>query len=313
MGHAVKLAFGAQIAAGLALGVLLLTAAQAKQYSLIVSGLGGEADYEQRFQAQAKQLAADTKHSAEAAEITLLMGEQATRTAIRARLSEWAAVTKPSDQVVITLIGHGSYDGEEYRYNVPGPDVTATDLRDWLQPLQARQLIVLATSASGGAIARLQNERRIVITATKTGGERNATRFAEYWVQAQSAAEADRDKNEWVTAQEAFDYAVRKVADGFKSNASLATEHARLEGKGADALPLGRLGALKEMPSDALLVELFAQRLSIENSFDAVKGRKQETDADLYYSELEKTLVELAKTQRLIDARQAALSKEPSR
>jgi hypothetical protein len=308
-----KLAYVAHITAGLALSALLLTAAHAKQYSLIVSGLGGEPDYEQRFQAQAKQLAADTKHSAESAEITLLIGEQATRTAIRARLSAWAAVTKASDQVVITLIGHGSYDGEEYRYNVPGPDVTATDLRDWLQPLQARQLIVLATSASGGAIARLQSDRRIVITATKSGGERNATRFAEYWVQAQSAAEADRDKNEWVTAQEAFDFAVRKVADGFKSNASLATEHARLEGKGADAVPLGRLGALKEMPNDAVLVGLFAQRLSNENNFDSVKARKQDTDVDLYYGELEKTLVELAKTQRLIDARQAALSKEPSR
>jgi hypothetical protein len=298
------------IAAGCALSALLLGVAQAKQYSLIVSGLGGEPEYEQRFQAQATQLAADTRHSSEQAQIATLIGAQATRAAIHAQLSEWAATAKAQDQVVITFIGHGSYDGEEYRYNVPGPDVTANDLREWLQPLQARQLIVLATSASGGAVTRLQNERRIVITATKSGGERNATRFAEYWVQAQSATEADRDKNEWVTAQEAFDYAVRKVADGFKSNAALATEHARLEGKGADAVPLGRLGALKEMPTDTVLVDLFAQRLRIENDFDSVKSHKKDTDVDAYYGELEKTLIELAKTQQRIDVRQAALSKE---
>jgi hypothetical protein len=71
---------------------------------------------------------------------------------------------------------------------------------------------------------------------------------------------------------------------------------------------LGRLGALKEMPNDAALVELFAQRLRIENDFDSLKSRKKDTDIDVYYGELEKTLIELAKTQQRIDARQAALS-----
>jgi len=291
--------------------LLAATIAQAKQYALIVSGIGGEAEYEQRFQAQANQLAAAVRHSSEQAQVTLLVGEQATRAAIRATLSEWAS-TSAGDLVTLTLIGHGTYDGEEYRYNVPGPDVTASDLREWLQPLPARQLIVLTTSASGGALARLQGARgdRVIITATKNGSERNATRFAEHWVQALSAAAADRDKNEWVTAQEAFDYTVRKVADGFKSSAALATEHARLEGKRADALPLGRLGELKEMPSDAALVALFAERVRIESEFETVKERKKDIDADAYYDELEKTLVVLAKTQRQIDARQAVLAKE---
>jgi hypothetical protein len=294
--------------------LLVSGAANAKQYALVVSGLGGEPEYEQRFQAQAKALGAATQHASEQAQVTVLTGEQATRVAMRATLSEWTATAKSEDQVVITLIGHGSYDGEDYRYNVPGPDVTANDLREWLQPMQARQLIVLATSASGAALARLQSagtqsERRIVITATKSGGERNAVRFAEYWVQAVSATEADRDKNEWITAQEAYDFAVRKVADGFKSNAALATEHARIEGKRADTVPLGRLGALKEMPSDPALVALFAERVRIENEFEAVKTRKPDLQADAYYGELEKSLVALAKTQRQIDARQAALSK----
>jgi uncharacterized protein YcbX len=161
--------------------------------------------------------------------------------------------------------------------------------------------------------AGVQGERRIVITATKSGGERNATRFAEYWAQALSATEADRDKNEWVTAQEAFDYSVRKVADGFKSNAALATEHARLEGKRADTVPLGRLGSLKEMPSDPMLVGLFAERVRVETEIEAVKARKATLDIDAYYGELEKTLVELARNQRQIDARQAALSKGGTR
>jgi chorismate mutase len=314
VGHAVN---AAHLVSALLLAMLWTSTAYAKQYTLIVSGLGGESEYEQRFQTQAKQLSAAATHASEQAQVTLLSGEQATRAAIRATLAEWRTASS-TDQIVVTLIGHGTFDGDEYRYNVPGPDVTARDLRDWLQPLQARQLIVLATSASGAALAQLQvanssNDNRIVITATKSGSERNATRFAEHWVAAFSATEADRDKNEWVTAQEAFDYASRKIADGFKANASLATEHARLEGKRAESVPLGRLGALKEMPSDAELVALFAERLRIENDVAAVKARKQDTEIAAYYSELEKPLIALAKTQRRIDARQVALSKEGSR
>jgi hypothetical protein len=284
------------------------SSAQAKHYELIASGIGGEAEYEQRFREQANQLGKAVQHANSDAKVTVLLGEKATRAAIRATLNEWTTLSN-EDQLIVTLIGHGTFDGEEYRFNVPGQDLTATDLREWLQPLQSKQLVVLATSASGGALAKLQSDKRIVITATKSGGERNATQFAEHWVKALSAAEADRDKNEWVTAQEAFDFTVRKVADAYKSTASLATEHARLEGKRADGLPLGRLGSLKEMPKDAELNQLFAERLRIENEFEAVKAQKTSLEVDAYYSELEKTLIALAKIQQRIDSRQAVLSK----
>jgi hypothetical protein len=240
--------------------------------------------------------------------VTTLVGTQTTREALHRAIASVAEHATASDQVTITLIGHGSFDGDEYRFNVPGPDVTATDLAAWLQPLASRQqLIVIATSSSGGALAKLQKDNRIVITATKSGGERNATRFAEYWVKALTTAEADRDKNEWVTAQEAFEYAQRKVADNFKGNAALATEHARLEGNRPETLPLARLGNAKAMPTDEQLNNLFAERVRIESNLDAVKARKSELQTDQYYDELEKVLVGLAQTQRKIDARQALL------
>jgi len=289
-------------------------AAEGKQYALIVGGLGGEPEYEQRFRAQATDLATATLYADEQAQVVTLTGVKATRAAIRETLTSIAATASANDFLTVTLIGHGTYDGEDYRYNIPGPDLTATDLANWLQPISTRQqLIVVATSASGGALQRLQSERRVVITATKSGGERNAVRFVEHWLQALRAGEADRDKNEWVTAQEAYDYAVRKVADAFKSSAALATEHARLEGKQASSMPLGRLGTAKQMPNDAVLVDLFAERVRTETEFEAVKARKAQLAADAYYQELEKSLIALAKTQRRIDARQAALAKEAAR
>ena len=54
-----------------------------------------------------------------------------------------------------------------------------------------KQLIVNATSSSGATIELWQRPERVVITATKSGGERTATRFAQYWLQAISTDAAD--------------------------------------------------------------------------------------------------------------------------
>ncbi len=112
----------------------------------------------------------------------------------------------------------------------------------------SQMLVVNATSSSGSVVEQWRKPNRVVITATKSGGERNATRFAEYWVQALSSPEADRDKNEIVTAAEAYDYASRKVADTFKSDAALATEHSRLDGKNADRIRRCAAGQLCPAP-----------------------------------------------------------------
>ena len=63
------------------------------------------------------------------------------------------------------------------------------------------------TSCSGGSIEQLRRPNRIVISATKTGTEKNATIFARYLVEALRDPAADTDKNEAVTALEAFRYA----------------------------------------------------------------------------------------------------------
>src|SRR5215471_8170181 len=157
----------------------------AAQYAVIVSGLGGETEYEQKFREQAKLVQGAAEHFGDQMHVTMLMGPQATRDAIHRAIASVVEHAMASDEVTITFIGHGSFDGEEYRFNIPGPDMTATELAAWLQPLASRQqLIVLATSSSGGAIQRLQKENRIIVTATKSGGERNATKFAEQWVKA---------------------------------------------------------------------------------------------------------------------------------
>lgn len=291
-------------------GLLLLAAFQpvhADTYSLIVSGLGGEPEYEQKFREQATTLA-EAAHTltGDASKAVTLAAQQADRNSVRRELRALAAKAGPDDAVIVTLIGHGSFDGEEYRFNLPGPDVTATELGALFDQLRAnRQLIVNATSASGAVIERWKSERRIVITATKNGGERTATRFAKYWVQALAKPDADINKDEIVTVAEAFDFASRRVAGEFESEKSLATEHARLEGSGADRFQVARFGVAARVTADPELNELFAQRVRLERDLDGVKQRRQVIAEGAYYNELEGVLVRIASLQRQIDARQA--------
>lgn len=277
-------------------------------YSLIISGLGGEPAYEQRFREQAATLSAAAQQlTGDELKVITLAGGHAGRDSIRRELRALAAQVTAEDQVIITLIGHGSFDGDEYRFNLPGPDLTATELAALFDQLPAKQqLIVNASSASGATVERWERDDRIVITATRSGGERTATRFPQHWVQALASADADVNKDDIVTAAEAFEFASRKVADSFKSDATLATEHARLAGGNAGSFQVARFGTATRVTSNPELNEMFAQRVRIERDLDVVRQRKSTLPQDAYYDELELTLVRLALLQQQIDAKQSA-------
>lgn len=290
---------------------LLAGPARAAVRVLIVSGLGGEATYEQRFQKQASAVAAAASRTGAAQQdVVTLSGEQARRANLDGELKKFAQAVQSDDQVVVVLLGHGSYDGEEYRFGLPGPDITGREILAFLNSMPASQMLVVnATSSSGAVIEQWKKPNRVVITATKSGQERNATRFAEYWVQALTTSEADRDKNEIVTAAEAYDFAARKVADMFKSDASLATEHSRIDGKNADRLVVARLGNSALLPADAVLDGMMKEQQAIEQQIDQLKARKDSLEREQYYNELEQVLLSLARLDRRIDERKAVLLK----
>jgi hypothetical protein len=187
--------------------LVLPTLAGAASFTFVVAGLGGEPEYEQRFREQAVAIAEAAKKAAtEQSQVVVLTGEQARRDSVKREFQEFAAKMKANDNATVVLIGHGTYDGEEYRFNVPGADITGSDLTQLFDKMPAKQqLIVNATSSSGATIEQWQRPDRVVVTATKSGGERTATRFAQFWAQAVSGGAADVNKDEVVTAAEAFD------------------------------------------------------------------------------------------------------------
>lgn len=287
------------------MGAAVIIAAAA--FTFIVAGLGGEPEYEQRFREQAAAIAEAAKQADGAADhVVVLIGEQARRDSLRRELQAFAAKVKATDTATIVLIGHGTYDGEDYRFNVPGADITGAELGELFDKIPARQqLIVNATSASGAVTDRWERPERVVITATKSGGERTATRFAQYWTQAITSDAADVNKDEVVTVAEAFDYVNRQVAASYKSEVALATEHPRMAGEQTATFAVARVGASALAGANPEVTALLAQRGQIEHDLDGVKERKAALSQDAYYDELEGVLVKLALLQKQIDAKRA--------
>jgi hypothetical protein len=299
---------------------LLLTvcgALRADTYYLTVAGLGGEQEYEQRFSGWASELDKILK-SEPGAKVTTLSGAQATRTNIEARLNELAKQAKADDSVVLILIGHGSFDESDYKFNIPGPDLTAAELAALLDKIPAHELVINMTSASGGSLPVLQKPKRVVITATKSGTETNATVFARYFIEALRDPAADTDKNEVISALEAFRYAEAKTAKFFEDLKRLATEHALLEdaGKGegvkapstenGEGLTAGRFallhtGSAQALAKDPEKQKLLKEKEQIEQAIDELKYRKASMAVAEYRQQLSKYLVDLAKTQEALD------------
>jgi hypothetical protein len=296
---------------------LCVLPAHAGVYYVTVAGLGGEPDYEQRFTAAANDLDKLFKESGSGAHVYTLTGPQATKVHLTETLASIAREAKPEDDFVLMLIGHGSYDGADYKFNLVGPDITAAELGGLCDHIAARrQLVVNTTSASGGSVAALERPGRGVIAATKNGTEKNATVFARYWVEALQDPTADIDKSDSISAMEAFQYAQRKTAAFYESQKRLATEHPVFEDTGhGDAVressrnegvllsnfAVLRIGAAQKAANDPAKQALLAKKEELEQKIDALKYQKAAMDPAEYKQQLTAALIELAQVQQELD------------
>jgi hypothetical protein len=295
----------------------LVAPARAAIYYVVVAGLGGEPDYEQRFTAAARDLDKAFKANTDPAHVLTLTGAQSSAAHLRQTLAAVADQSKADDEFLLVLIGHGSFDGAEYKFALVGPDITAAELASLCDKIPARrQLIVNTTSASGGSIAALERPGRAVIAATKSGTEKNATVFARYWVEALQDQAADTDKSESISALEAFTYAAKKTAAFYDSEKRLATEHAvfndigrgepvRAAGDGQgqllSSITVLRLGNSALAANDPAKGALVRRKEELEQEIDGLKYRKAAMDPGDYKMQLTAALLELAKVQEELD------------
>jgi hypothetical protein len=279
---------------------------------LVITGVPGDEEHAQKFHKLATDFieAAKKKDAVPDANVTLLADKQTTKANIEKAFADLGAKAKPADAVIVLLIGHGSFNGTSAAFNHFGPDLTVDDWNKLLGKLPSLHVAFVDTTSSSGAfLPAIGAPGRVVVTATKTGGERNETQFPEFFVAAYNDPGADRDRNGHVSVAEAFDYAKTKVVQAFQQKGLLLTEHAVLDEGGGSGLAAqiflgtGRAeGALAVDLSNPAIKKLADEKDALDQQIAALRLKKNAMDEAQYDAQLEKLLTDLAlKTKAIRD------------
>jgi hypothetical protein len=288
---------------------LPLTQVYAAVQVTIIQGLQGTPEYGEKFRQQTEQVLRAAASVTDEEHIAVLSGEDASRENVLEHMEKLTTSLGESDRIAVYLVGHGSFDGFEYKFNVPGPDITGDDLITVMDKLPAGiQLLVNTSSASGAVFKELENDRRVVITATRSGNERLATRFGSYFFAAFDDPAADINKNNAITAQEAFDYAQRHVDDYFEHEGTLATEHSVISGDLAGQLVLARVGLDTPAPDNPVVADLIQERDQLDRRIEELQLSKSEMEPTEFLNQLQQLMIDLSMVQGRIDEETGANS-----
>ena len=303
--------------------LLLLTANAAPRPTVIVvTGAPGNEEYGAMFDEWASRW---EKAAGEAEADIIRIGETrqdalTDRDILRQHLEQLDK--QQTSTLWLVLIGHGTYDGRQAKFNLNGPDISAEEFVAWLESVEMPTAVINCASSSGPFINKLSGPNRVVVTATKSGSQYNFARFGDYISNAIADEKADLDKDNQTSLLEAFLSASAGVAEFYQEDARLATEHSLLDDNGdalgtpADwfrgfrAVRLAKEGAQPDghranqfvlVPRGAeadISVEVHRQREALESQVEELRRKKDQMDEAEYYHQLESLFVELAMLYR---------------
>ena len=245
------------------------------------------------------------------------------------------ASTETQVPLWIVMLGHGTFDGRDAKFNLVGEDVTAEELAAWLAPLKRPVAVLQCASSSAPFLETLSAPNRVVVTATKSGQEINFARFGGFLAAAFSDPSADLDKDDQVSLLEAFLRAARQTEEFYTGDNRLATEHPLLDdnadARGTRAAAFAGVRPVREASSGATLDGYLAHQWVLHPSLDELRlsperrlrrdelerrlvelrDRKKDLDEEAYYRELEVVLVELTRVSLARDDPQQAENLQP--
>ncbi len=324
----------------LTLGYRLSAAGWAEPYDVIICGSGGEEEYRVKFVAWGNRLrrilvedfnhpesnayllneACQEESEAEVLETSLEN--------IRSVFSEIGERISPKDDLFVFLIGHGSFFRGVSKLHIPGPDIAAGDLKNLLEQIPARRIVLVnASSSSAGFVNELSGPGRIICTATRTVDQKDATEFMEFFIQSLQEGSADQDRDERISVLEVCRQAASMTNAWYMSQGLIPTEGAILddnadglgsrlfeevEGLGAQQITISLTdpGSDGELATECFLKDfsfppsvprsLVNRYLSLLEDIRRLKKEKASTETDEYYAKLEQLLIDAAKTNREI-------------
>ena len=300
-------------------------AADAQDYfTLVVSGASGGPEYAERYDRWRSGLIAALRaqpgfrddHLVVLAEKPGPGVGSATRKEVRRVAGEIAGRMDEQSVLFIVLLGHGTFDGREAKFNLVGPDLAAAEWAALVDPLPGRLVFVNTTAASAPFLAPLAGAGRIVITATESPVQRYATVFPEFLIRAFVDAASDSDRNGRVSVWEAFAYASAGVRRWYQERGRLATERALLDdtgdGHGIDAGD--DEGEARVGPAAAAYVgagvddvstgqgeemdRLAVRRAALDVEVAELRAARESMSPERYAAALERLLLELARVSR---------------
>lgn len=307
----------APIACVLALLLAGATAEAQQRYALIVSGATGGEEYVEQYATwtSAFERTLTERMRFDAARVTILSETDdaeaaATAANVRGTIAGIRHRMTRDDLLLVLLVGHGTFDGVDAKFNLVGPDMESSDWAALLKPLPGRVVVVNTTAGSFPFIERLSGPRRIIISATDSMAQRFDTVFAGYFVQAFEDESADLDKNARVSIWEAFASASAAVRRHYQRRGQLSTERSLLDddgdGVGRGAAEQGTDGSLATRtyldeshpgaaPTDEELIALLQRKALVEAELDDLKIRKAFLPPDEYAREFERIIIELSR------------------
>ncbi len=286
---------------------------------LVLVGAAGEEEFGQNFASWAGLWEkAAAKAGAHFQSVGLATNQTAAdREQIHALLAQQA--TNSASQLWLVLLGHGTFDGKEARFNLRGPDFTATEFAEWLKPIAKPVVCIDASSSSSPFLSKLSTPGRVIVTATRSGHEANYARFGQHLSESIVDPAADLDKDGQTSLLEAFLMAARRVADFYQAEGRLATEHPLIDDNGdglgtppdwfrgvravksakngatLDGLRAHQFHLLHSDEDQHLSPQARARRDELELAIGRLRDTKKDLSEDDYYAKLEALLLEMAR------------------
>jgi hypothetical protein len=300
------------------------------RFALIVAGANGGPQYAQQYAKWTEEL---TKILVErmklppANVVVLSDGKQpesaATAANVRRTIGRLRTAVSRDDILLVVLIGHGTFDGVDAKFNLVGPDLESSEWASLIAAIGGRVVVVNTTSASFPFLERLSGQQRVIITATDSAAQRFDTVFPEYFVKAFQDEASDIDKNGRISMWEAFASASAGVRRHYQERGQLTTERALLDddgdgvgrepaGKGADGSLASRTYLDEATPgtaeTDETLVRLLQRKAAIEAEVEELRVRKSFLPAADYTKEFERLMIDLAQVSHDIRERKGKTS-----
>jgi len=287
--------------------------AQDQTSVIVVTGAPGNEEYKKIF----SEWTAQWKDAAGKGEAKFSDAVHTEEKSQKDRLGELikAELNQSKSPLWLVMIGHGTFDGKKAKFNLQGPDVSAADLKEWLKDSKRPLAVINCASSSSPFMNALSGENRVIITATRSGSERNFCRLGGFLAKAIGSPEADIDKDGQTSLLEAWLAASRYSAEFYKNENRLSPEHPLLDdngdGKGTPPdwfrgtrvtkksedpklLPDGlRTHQLHLIPSEEerkLSAAQRAERDALDIELAKLRAAKELMEEKIYYLELEKLL-----------------------